>query len=126
MNIQPDFAPPPTKVTDQVIPVIDIGPLLAQENDAINCVAEQLNIACSNIGFFFVTNHGISEDVISKSFEISKEYFSLPFEEKMKVRMNRHQCGYMPPDVAIHNDTFEIRNTALTAQHSEAFKFTFD
>ena len=53
MNIQPDFAPPPTKVTDQVIPVIDIGPLLAQEKDAINCVAEQLNIACSKKFFCF-------------------------------------------------------------------------
>ena len=89
-------------------------------------VAEQINKACTTIGFFFITNHGVPQKIIDRSFAVSKKYFSLPMEEKMKVRMNRHQCGHMPPDIAVHNDTFEDRNTALTAQHSEAFKFNFD
>ena len=32
----------------------------------------------------------------------------------------------MPPNVSIHNDTFEKRKTATKPQLSEAFKFTFD
>lgn len=126
MSVQAELAPPAISVAGETIPTIDIGPLLAGADGAIDDVAARIRQACIDIGFFYVINHGMDAGMIARSFAVSRAYFALPFEEKMKVRMNRHQCGYMPPDVAVHNDTFETRKGAYSTQPSEAFKFTFD
>ena len=108
------------------IPIIDIGAMLAGEAGAVERVADEIRLACTEIGFFFIVNHGMDAGIVERTFDASRGFFALPMEEKIKVRMNRHQCGFMPPDVAIHTDTFETRQDALRAQISEAFKFTFD
>ncbi|KAH0894988.1 hypothetical protein HID58_057417, partial [Brassica napus] len=47
---------------------------------------------------FYVINHGISEEVMDKAFEQSKNFFALPLEEKMEVLKNEkhrdHKEGY--------------------------------
>jgi isopenicillin N synthase-like dioxygenase len=126
MNVQVDTPKSLLNTSNRQIPIIDIGNLLDGKKEAIQDVSIQLKRACNEIGFFFVINHNIDQKIIDSSFEHSEKYFSLPMNEKIKVRQNRHQCGYMPPDVAVHNDTFENRQTALNTQRSEAFKFSFD
>jgi len=126
MSVQTDIAPPAEPAAGEEIPILDIGPLLAGDAGAIDDVAGQIHRACTEIGFFFIVNHGMDAGIVERAFDASRQFFALPFEEKMKVRMNRHQCGYMPPNVAIHTDTFEVRKTAKNSQPSEAFKFTFD
>lgn len=118
--------PAPASIPAGAIPIIDIGPMLAGTESAIVQVADSIRHACTEIGFFFITNHGMDTDIVERAFDASRDYFALPMDEKMKVRMNRHQCGYMPPNVSVHTDTFEKRQGSLRAQVSEAFKFTFD
>ncbi|KAJ0234583.1 Non-hem dioxygenase N-terminal domain-containing protein [Hirschfeldia incana] len=55
-----------------------------------------LKQACLDSGFFYVINHGISEEVMDKAFEQSKKFFALPLEEKMKVLKNEKHRGYTP------------------------------
>jgi len=124
LSAQADISPLST--VGEEIPIIDIGPLIAGAVGAVDEVAEQIHRACTEIGFFFVVNHGMDASVVARTFDASQRFFSLPLEEKIKVRMNRHQCGYMPPDVEVHNDTFETRDRAKSTLNSEAFKFTFD
>ncbi len=112
--------------TKQEIPVIDVGPMLSGDDNQLSVVAESIYHACSGIGFMFIVNQGMDNTIVERCFESSRKFFNLPETEKLKVRMNRHQCGYMPPNVSIHNDTFEKRKTATKPQLSEAFKFTFD
>ncbi|MAQ55612.1 MAG: hypothetical protein CMM82_01840 [Rhodospirillales bacterium] len=126
MSVQVDTYKSTLNTSNNQIPIIDIGDLLDGKKEAIKDVSIQLKDACNETGFFFIINHNIDQNIIDSSFEHSEKYFSLPMHEKMKVRQNRHQCGYMPPDVAVHNDTFENRETALNTQRSEAFKFSFD
>ena len=126
MSIQTEIDQPVLPAPAGAIPIIDIGPILAGEAGSIDTVAEGIHRACTEIGFFFIINHGMDATVVERAFDASRAYFALPFEEKMKVRMNRHQCGYMPPNVSVHTDTFETRQGSLRAQVSEAFKFTFD
>jgi isopenicillin N synthase-like dioxygenase len=126
LSVQSDIAPPAASAAGEEIPIIDIGPLLAGDAAALDDVAAQIHKACTEIGFFFIVNHGMDNGIVARAFDASRQFFALPSEEKMKVRMNRHQCGYMPPDVAVHADTFEKRSTAYNSQPSEAFKFTFD
>lgn len=47
-------------------------------------------------GFFYVINHGLSEELKDDAFEQSKKFFALPLEEKMKVLRNKKNRGYSP------------------------------
>lgn len=126
MTVPSDSAKVPAQFDTDAVPVIDIGPLLAGEPGAVDAIAADFHAACTGIGFMVLVNHGIAPDIVARTFEASRRFFELPAADKMKVRMNRHQCGYMPPNVSVHADTFEDRETALTPQPSEAFKFSFD
>lgn len=47
-------------------------------------------------GFFYVINHGISEEFMDQVFSESKKFFDLPLEEKMKLLRNEKHRGYTP------------------------------
>ncbi|KAL1221566.1 putative 2-oxoglutarate-dependent dioxygenase [Cardamine amara subsp. amara] len=67
--------------------------------------------ACLDSGFFYVINHGISEELKEEAFGQSKKFFALPLEEKMKVLRNAMNRGYSPfldqmldPENQVHGD----------------------
>ncbi|CAK9144284.1 unnamed protein product [Ilex paraguariensis] len=55
-----------------------------------------LKQACLDSGFFYVINHGISEEFIDEVFSQSKRFFDLPIKEKMKLLRNKKHRGYTP------------------------------
>ncbi|XWS72085.1 hypothetical protein CRYUN_Cryun02cG0010300 [Craigia yunnanensis] len=55
-----------------------------------------LKQACLDCGFFFVVNHGISQEFMDEVFAQSKNFFHLPLNEKMKVFRNEKHRGYTP------------------------------
>ncbi|XP_010519671.1 PREDICTED: 2-oxoglutarate-Fe(II) type oxidoreductase-like isoform X2 [Tarenaya hassleriana] len=57
---------------------------------------DSLKQACLDCGFFYVINHGISQEFMDEVFEQSKKFFALPLEEKMKVLRNEKHRGYTP------------------------------
>ncbi|KDN72349.1 putative 2OG-Fe(II)oxygenase superfamily protein [Colletotrichum sublineola] len=62
-------------------------------------LAAQLRDAVHQIGFFYVINHGLDQDVVDEQFAIGKELFKLPLEEKMKYVAdiaNGSYNGYRP------------------------------
>ncbi|KAJ9183904.1 hypothetical protein P3X46_007703 [Hevea brasiliensis] len=70
-----------------------------------------LKQACLDSGFFYVVNHGISEEFMDQVFSESKKFFELPLGEKMKVLRNEKHRGYTPfldelldPDNQVHGD----------------------
>ncbi|CAA7036738.1 unnamed protein product [Microthlaspi erraticum] len=65
-------------------------------NSDLHQSALLLKQACLDCGFFYVTNHGISEEVMNNAFKQSKKFFALPLEEKMKVLKNEKHRGYTP------------------------------
>ncbi|KAK2997452.1 hypothetical protein RJ639_024724, partial [Escallonia herrerae] len=52
--------------------------------------------ACLDSGFFYVVNHGISEEFMDEVFAKSKRFFDLPMKEKMKLLRNEKHRGYTP------------------------------
>ncbi|CAG8561761.1 14711_t:CDS:2 [Dentiscutata heterogama] len=73
------------------IPIIDISQF---KTDQQTCV-QQTKDACENLGFFYVKNHGISQEKIAEIFDISKLYFEQqPQEAKLKYSMNERYHGY--------------------------------
>lgn len=52
--------------------------------------------ACLDSGFFYVVNHGISQEFMDEVFAQSKNFFGLPLKEKIKLLRNEHHRGYTP------------------------------
>ncbi len=50
--------------------------------------------ACEDVGFFYLENHGVSEDMIERVMDASRAFFSLPEAEKEKVRVNERSKGF--------------------------------
>lgn len=52
--------------------------------------------ACKDFGFFYVENHGVSEEVMAEVFRQSKAFFSLSIGDKMGVKADKNNRGYTP------------------------------
>ncbi|KAI6140637.1 hypothetical protein BKA82DRAFT_4210903 [Pisolithus tinctorius] len=77
------------------IPIIDIGHASTPEERA--ALARQIRDACMNVGFFYISNHGIPQETIGKVFSAVEAYFSLPVETKMKLyHGDGNFMGYEP------------------------------
>ncbi|KAI9310308.1 hypothetical protein BX666DRAFT_1870365 [Dichotomocladium elegans] len=63
------------------IPIIDFSDFATRSAE----IAKQVFDACTTIGFFYVSNHGVSSAMIDDLFELSKKFYDLPVEEKTKA-----------------------------------------
>lgn len=77
------------------IPVIDYGPMFAGEKGALERVAAQLRHACEVVGFFYVKNHGVSEELVARTFDNARRFHALPLEEKLKLKLDQNNVGYL-------------------------------
>jgi isopenicillin N synthase-like dioxygenase len=68
------------------IPTIDLSALRGGSETETREVARQIDAACTEIGFFIVTGHGISQDLIMTARQQAIDFFAMPDEEKMKVQ----------------------------------------
>jgi isopenicillin N synthase-like dioxygenase len=91
--------------TDE-IPVIDVSRFLAGEPGALEACAAQLRHAYEDVGFWFLTGHGISRELIAEVFEEAARFHALPLEEKMRIKIDHHNIGYLPMKAATvrHSD----------------------
>lgn len=75
------------------IPVIDMGPFVGYSggllNEAQEQVATAIGVACRQVGFFYIKNHGISEEVTARLERLAREFYALPLEEKNKSDMKQ-------------------------------------
>ena len=82
--------------TNETIPVIDLGPCFAGEPGALDRAAAELRHALTEIGFYFIVNHGIPRALIQEAFRQAARFHGQPIDEKMKIRIDRHNVGYLP------------------------------
>jgi isopenicillin N synthase-like dioxygenase len=84
------------------LPVIDVGPLLGPDPGsaaARSAVASQIQAACRERGFFYVTGHGVPADLLDQLASASAEFFALPVEDKLEISMDhggRAWRGFFP------------------------------
>ncbi|KAH8682295.1 2OG-Fe(II) oxygenase superfamily protein [Xylariales sp. PMI_506] len=57
-------------------------------------LAKQLFDAIQQIGFFYITNFGLTQEQVDQQFAIGKEVFKLSTEEKLKYRADLENGGY--------------------------------
>jgi isopenicillin N synthase-like dioxygenase len=68
------------------IPVIDIAPFLDGTPAIKADVAVEVARACEEIGFLTVVGHGARESLTGRMYDVSREFFDLPLEEKLRSR----------------------------------------
>ncbi|KAL0536523.1 hypothetical protein IC582_025472 [Cucumis melo] len=75
-------------------PVIDVGPLMEKKDDPqmgedanVIEVVKQLDQACRETGFFYAKGHGIPESLLSEVKKVTRMFFQLPYEEKIKIKL---------------------------------------
>jgi isopenicillin N synthase-like dioxygenase len=105
------------------IPVVDFGPLFADEPGALDHLVPELRHACENIGFFYAAGHGVPEELIDLAFAASRRFHALPLEEKQKLRLNENNIGYLPINASVqgastvHKATRPNQNESLFVSH---------
>jgi isopenicillin N synthase-like dioxygenase len=105
------------------IPVIDYGPYFAGQPGALERLAEEVRSACENIGFFYALNHGVAQDAVDRGFAASRRFHALPLEQKLKLRLNENNIGYMPMNASVqgasqvHKATKPNQNESFFVSH---------
>jgi isopenicillin N synthase-like dioxygenase len=80
------------------VPVIDVSPLATGHGDRA-VVAAAIAKACSDCGFFYVTRHGVDEELQRRLEELSRKFFAQDLATKMEISMDRGGRawrGYFP------------------------------
>jgi len=88
------------------LPVIDVASLLVPEPgrppepaERPAAVAKQIEAACREHGFFYVTGHGVPPELLHRLTTACATFFELPLEAKMEIAMARGGPawrGYFP------------------------------
>ncbi|MEU9126266.1 2-oxoglutarate and iron-dependent oxygenase domain-containing protein [Streptomyces sp. NPDC048506] len=78
--------------TDGFVPIIDLSSKdTAQGRVAI---AEAIDQACMNSGFFVIVGHGVPQNLVDRMFTATKAFFNLPYEDKDRVAHRPGVSGY--------------------------------
>ncbi len=71
------------------IPIIDLA-------DAPERTARELQGALTDVGFYYIVNHGVPKELVRDTYAEVARFHALPLEHKMRVRIDRHNVGYLP------------------------------
>lgn len=80
------------------IPVIDLSTMNTPEGEAR--IAEALVKTASEIGFFYVSGHGIPQSLSADAMAASRAFFALDQAAKSDITIDNHQRGWMAQGLA--------------------------
>jgi len=85
-------------VSASALPIIDVADLRSPDIARRRKVAEKLRDACLDKGFFYISGHGVPEELVATVIAQTKLLFALPGEEKSKLDKahSRANRGYEP------------------------------
>lgn len=72
-------------MANSAIPTIDLSPFFIDGDEKAKTKAKQvIGKACSEYGFFQIENHGVPLDLMRRAMKLSRTFFELTSEEKLK------------------------------------------
>ncbi|HEV7267291.1 MAG TPA: 2-oxoglutarate and iron-dependent oxygenase domain-containing protein [Falsiroseomonas sp.] len=77
------------------IPVLDLGPFLAGKSGALDDVARALYRASTEVGFYYVKNHGVPRTLVDRVFDQAAAFHALPEDAKQALKIDHNKIGYM-------------------------------
>jgi isopenicillin N synthase-like dioxygenase len=105
---------------DDPIPTIDVSLLHGSPAERRRC-AEQIGWACHEVGFFRIVNHGVSRELLHRTFAVAERFFAQPLTEKMKVALDSSSDyhGYF-------SVLGEVTDPKMGADPKEGYDIAFD
>jgi len=94
------------------IPVIDLAPYLAGAPGALDRTAEELRVALTEIGFYFIAGHGVSPELTRETFRQAARFHAQPLDKKLAIRLDKHNVGYLP----LKGDTLRTSTVATVTK----------
>jgi len=103
------------------LPIIDLSGLRSADLGARRATAAELGAACREVGFFYVKNHGMPEEVARGIFTAAHTFFALPAAEKetLSIKRSPHNRGY----VGVAGERLD---TKASPDQKEAFNIGFN
>ncbi|PZX13473.1 isopenicillin N synthase-like dioxygenase [Palleronia aestuarii] len=85
-------------IEDATLPVVDLSGLATGDAEARRAVAGALGEAARGSGFFYITGHGIAQELIDAVMAASRDFHSRSRREKMRYwsGFTTHHRGYVP------------------------------
>ena len=123
MNIFKAHAVKDPEAIARAIPVIDLAPAFAG-GSGLERVAAQVREASERVGFFYVKGHGVPQATIDGAFAASREFHALPLEDKLALKLNQNNIGYLPV-----NESMQRASTvhkATRPNYNESFFISHD
>jgi isopenicillin N synthase-like dioxygenase len=74
------------------IPVVDFAPFRSADQAERKRVGLELASAFRNVGFAYLAGHGVSQDLIDRTFAEAARFFALPREKKAEVSVDGSMC----------------------------------
>jgi isopenicillin N synthase-like dioxygenase len=102
---------PPMSTADESIPILDLAPYLAGAPGADVRLAAELRGACEEIGFYFITGHGVPQSLIDAAFAEAARFHAQTLADKMALLINDHMIGYLPLGYSTFRSSEINRNT---------------
>jgi isopenicillin N synthase-like dioxygenase len=123
MNIFKAQAVKDPEAIARAIPVIDLAPAFGG-GSGLERVAAQVREASERVGFFYVKGHGVPAAVVDDAFAASREFHALPLEDKLALKLNQNNIGYLPV-----NESMQRASTvhkATRPNYNESFFISHD
>ncbi len=78
------------------IPLLDLQVLHLNEKQGMRELDKAFGNVYRDVGFAYIYNHGIDNNLIGELFSTSKQFHALPLKTKMEVELNHLHRGYIP------------------------------
>src|SRR5438034_6430211 len=101
------------------VPVIDIQALISRDAAGMRRVAAQMREAAELVGFFYIKNHGVPEDLLERALAASRAFFALPEAERLKIKINNAHRGFVPTGQT-------VLGTGLKPDLKESFNYSLE
>ena len=117
-------------MTKNIIPTINISPILKYgfDNSKSFKTINKIKKACTKIGFFQITGHGISQKEINKICKVGNKFFNSSKENKKKLSPKKWNPknkniyrGYFPNDVN-GKEGLDIGDLKVTKKYAKSIK----
>src|SRR5262249_7179492 len=106
------------------IPVIDYGPYFRGEPGALERLGAEVRYACESIGFFYIYNHGVPQDLVDRTFAASQRFHAIDMERKLPRGLNENNIGYLPINASVQGASTVVK--ATKPNQNESFFVSHD
>jgi isopenicillin N synthase-like dioxygenase len=91
------------RIPVEQIPVVDFTPFRTGDSEQRKQAALELAGAFRNVGFAYLTGHGVSQELIDRTFAEAGRFFALPRERKAEVAVEKSSCDRGWFDIGMEN-----------------------